>query len=328
MIIFICGEDTFRSRQKLQELKNKFIKDVDPSSNSIVYLAGNNLTMADLSEAIGARSLFVRKRLVIIENVFANQGEKILEKFYDYLKKQVDKKEKEDDNIVIFWDETSGAKLTTNKLFKYLSGQKYAQNFKKLSNTETATWIKKEVAARGAKIKPQAILSLASMFSGDLWQLNGEINKLINHKQAQLLAESEAVINEDDIELLCRGNVDANIFAFADAISNKNKASAMKLLEQELEAGVAEQYLLTMIIRQFRILLQVKEAVQSGATARKIASQLHLHPFVVQKSLAQTNGFSLQSLKNIFSSLVEVDKKTKTGQADFKSSISLLIAKV
>ncbi len=327
MIIFLYGEDTWRSRQKLHELKNKFVKDVDPSSNSIIYLAGNNLTMADLSEAIGARSLFVRKRLVIIENVFANQGEKLLEKFYDYLKKQVGKKEKDDDNIIIFWDENSGTKLSANKLFKYLSEQKYAQNFKKLSNTETAAWIKKEVANRGARIKPQAILSLASMFSGDLWQLNSEIDKLINHKQAQLLADSEALINEDDIELLCRGNVDANIFAFADAISNKNKASAMKLLEQELEAGVAEQYLLTMIIRQFRILLQVKEAVQSGATARKIASQLHLHPFVVQKSLAQVNGFTLQTLKNIFSSLVEIDKKTKTGQADFKSAISLLIAK-
>jgi DNA polymerase III subunit delta len=327
MIIFLYGEDTFRSRQKLKELKDKFIKDVDPSSNSIVYLAGNNLTMADLSEAIGARSLFVRKRLVVIENVFANQGDKLLEKFYDYLKKQVGKKENADDNIIIFWDETSGAKLSANKLFKYLGEQKYAQNFKKMSNTETAVWIKKEVANRGARIKPQAILSLASMFSGDLWQLNSEIDKLINHKQAQLLAESEAVINEDDIELLCRGNVDANIFAFADAISNKNKASAMKLLEQELEAGVAEQYLLTMIIRQFRILLQVKEAVQSGATTRKITSQLHLHPFVVQKSLAQVNGFTLQSLKNIFSSLVEIDRKTKTGQTDFKSAISLLIAK-
>jgi DNA polymerase III subunit delta len=328
MIIFIYGEDTFRSRQKLKELKDKFIKDVDPSGNSIINLAGNNLTMADLSEAIGARSLFVRKRLVIIENVFANKGEKLLEKFYDYLKKQVGKKENVDDNIIIFWDEISGAKLSANKLFKYLSEQKYAQNFKKLSNTEAAAWIKKEVSKRGARIKPQAILSLASMFGGDLWQLNSEIDKLINHKQAQLLAESEAVINEDDIELLCRGNVDANIFAFADAISNKNKASAMKLLEQELEAGVAEQYLLTMIIRQFRILLQVKEGVQSGATARKIASQLHLHPFVVQKSLAQVNGFTLQSLKNIFSSLVEIDRKTKTGQTDFKSAISLLIAKV
>lgn len=328
MIIFIYGEDTFRSRQKLKELKDKFIKDVDPSGNSVISLVGNNLTMADLSEAIGARSLFVRKRLVIIENVFANQGEKLLEKFYDYLKKQVGKKENADDNIIIFWDETSGAKLSANKLFKYLSEQKYAQNFKKLSNTETAAWIKKEVAARGAKIKPQAILSLASMFSGDLWQLNSEIDKLINHQQAQLLADSEALISEDDVELLCRGNVDANIFAFADAISNKNKASAMKLLEQELEAGVAEQYLLTMIIRQFRILLQIKEAAASGATTRKIASQLHLHPFVLQKSLAQINGFTMQSLKNIFSSLVEIDKKTKTGQADFKSAISLLIAKV
>lgn len=164
-----------------------------------------------------------------------------------------------------------------NKLFKFLSEQKYAQNFKKLSNTETAVWIK-EFTAREAKVKPQAVLNLASMFGSDLWQLNNEIEKLINFKKAQLLPESEAVISEEDVEALSRGKIDENIFALSDAIGNKNKAQAIKLLEQEMEAGVAEQYLLTMIIRQFKILLQVKEAIDAGMSQRKITSQLHFHP--------------------------------------------------
>lgn len=328
MIIFLYGEDTFRSRQKLRELKNKFIKEVDPDGNSIVILAGGNLTTGELSEAVGAQSLFTRKRLIIIENIFVNKREKLLEKADEYLKKKVGKKDKPDDNIIIFWDETTGEKLGSNKLFKYLSAQKYNQFFKKLSNTETAVWIKKEFTSRGAKAKPQSVLSLASMFSGDLWQLNNEIDKLINYKKAQLLTESEAIINEDDIGLTCRGNVDENIFALTDAISNKNKALAMKLFEQEIEAGVAETYLLAMIIRQFKILLQVKEAVANGMSSRKIINQLHLHPFVVQKCSAQVNGFSISLLKKVFSSLIEIDKNIKTGQTDFKAALSLLLVKI
>jgi len=142
------------------------------------------------------------------------------------------------------------------------------------------------------------------------------------------LPESEAVISEEDVEALSRGKIDENIFALSDAIGNKNKAQAIKLLEQEMEAGVAEQYLLTMIIRQFKILLQVKEAIDAGMSQRKITSQLHFHPFVVQKCSGQVGGFSSDLLKKIFSDLLEVDRKIKSGQGDFKAALSLMIAKI
>ena len=166
------------------------------------------------------------------------------------------------------------------------------------------------------------------MFGSDLWQLHNEIDKLVNFKKAQLLPESEAVINEEDVESLSRGNVDANIFALTDAIGNKNKALAIKLLEQEIEAGVAEQYLLTMVVRQFKILLQVKEAIETGMSPRKMTSQLHLHPYVVQKCSTQVRSFSMPLLKNIFSSLLEIDKAIKSGQGDFKSALDLMIVRI
>lgn len=328
MIIFLYGEDTFRSRKKLKEFKDKFIKEVDPNGSSLVFVDGETANLEKINEAVGARSLFTRKRMIIIERIFANKSEKILEKIYEYFKSKGKEKSDKDDNIIIFWDDISGAKLEKNKLFKFLGEQKITQNFKKLSNAEIICWIKNEVQARDAKIQPQAVSLLAGLFPGDLWQLNNEIDKLINHKKAQLLPESEAVISKEDIDLLCRGKIDENIFALTDAISNKNKALALSLFEKEIEAGMADAYLLTMIVRQFKILLQVKEAVENRMNPRKIASELQIHPFVVQKCLAQVNGFTLLSLKNIFSSLVEADRGIKTGQVDFKSAVSLLLAKL
>lgn len=327
MIIFLYGEDTFRSRQKLKELKDKFIKEVDPNGSSLAVVEGETATLEKINEAVGARSLFARKRMIIIERIFANKSEKILEKVFEYFKSKSKNKAEDNDNIIIFWDDISGAKLEKNKLFKFLSEQKITQNFKKLSNTETAAWIKSEVQAHDAKIQPPAALALASLFPSDLWQLHNEIEKLVNYKKAQLLPESEAVISADDVALLSRGKVDENIFALTDAISNRNKALALKLFEQEIEAGMPDVYLLTMIVRQFKILLQVKEAVENKMNPRKIASELQIHPFVVQKCLAQVNGFSLVQLKNIFSKLLEIDKGIKTGQTDFKSAISLLVTK-
>lgn len=330
MIIFLYGEDTFRSRQKLKELKDKFIKEVDPSGNNIFNIDGGKAAIGAIKEVIGARSLFVRKRMIIIENIFSNKSEKVQEGICEYLKSQLklEKKSEQGDNVIIFWEEISGDKQKSNKLFKFLSEQKITQNFKKLSNTETVNWIKNETQLRGAKIDASTASALAGMFNGDLWQLNNEINKLINYKQAQLLPESEVIIVMDDVEALSSGNVNENIFALTDAISNKNKALTMSLFEKELAAGVADTYLLTMVIRQFKILLQVKEASDLGMSPHKMTSQLHLHPFVVQKCSSQVRGFSLLALKEIFSSLIEIDKKMKTGQVDFKVALSLLFAKI
>jgi len=128
--------------------------------------------------------------------------------------------------------------------------------------------------------------------------------------------------------MLVRGNFDENIFALTDAISNKNNSLAAKLLEEQIEAGLADAYLINMIIRQFRILLQIRQALDSGQSSRQMISALRLHPFIVQKGINQVRRFDLDSLKNILSKLVEIDFKMKTGQADARTMLNLLIARI
>lgn len=337
MIIFFYGEDTYRSRQKLKELKNKFLREVDPQGSSLAVIDGENTTLAEINKAIGTSSLFARKRMVVIERIFAHKDKLIFDKVYYYFKKDftsagnAKSKREKSDNIIIFWDDISGQEMANIKLWQFLSKQKYAQNFKPLSNTETTNWLKKEVAARGAKIGHQAAFSLTGLFGSNLWQLDNEINKLISYKQGQdkklIAGKKEITIEVEDVENLTRGNIDENIFALTDAISHKNKALAMKFFEKEIEAGVTENSLIFMIIRQFRILLQVRQGIDKGHSSRKIISLLKLHPFVVRKCLIQVRNFSLPTLKNILRHLINIDKVVKSGQADYKSALSMLIAR-
>jgi DNA polymerase-3 subunit delta len=83
-----------------------------------------------------------------------------------------------------------------------------------------------------------------------------------------------------------------------------------------------------MISRQIRILLMTRQALDSGVNPRRLAPELKLHPYVAQKSAAQAAKFKLIDLKNIFSRLVEIDYKLKTGQAEANSTINLLMAKI
>ena len=331
MIIFLYGDDTYRSREKLKQIKSKFKKELDQNSSSLDILDGEKIDLEKINEIVAAPSLFVKRRMVVIENIFKNKNKDIFKALNDYLKKK-SKSEGEQDTIIVFWEESGLNKFKTNVFFKFLSKEKIVQEFKILNNTETINWVKKEFKRRNGLIKGQAAVQLASIFSSNLWQLSNEINKLINFKRGEQpgLIDIDQIVEIEfkDVENLVRGSADENIFALTDSISAKNRSKALELFENELSAGVTETYLLVMIIRQFKILIQVRAALDSGLSARKIQNELKLHPYVIQKASVQARNFSIDLLKNLYREVVDIDYQLKTGQSDAKTALTLMIAKI
>ena len=347
MIIFLYGEDSFRSRFKLNELKNKYLKEIDSLGSGLKVLAGAKTTFTEITEAVSPSSLLSKRRLIIIEDIFANKDREIFGKLLGYFK---NKNQQDGDNIIIFWEsnvkmkkiknillpfiiEADGRDKPLNKaqaeLFKLLAEQKYSyRSFNLLSNTELASWVKKETTARGGKISIKSAELLVGLVGTDSWQINSEIDKLISYKATAKLTEAVAEIEAQDIKNLVRGSFSDNIFSLTDAISLRNKALAVKLFDELLESGLEGRYLLNMFIRQFRILLQIRQAVDSGLGPRQMASLLKLHPFVLQKGLGQARNFNLSTLKNILSQLIKIDYFSKSGQGDYITGLNMLIAKI
>ena len=73
MIIFLFGADSFRSKRLLQDMKTKFIREVDAESNSLDMIDGQVVEFKTIEEKINTGSLFARKRMIIIENIFKNK---------------------------------------------------------------------------------------------------------------------------------------------------------------------------------------------------------------------------------------------------------------
>jgi len=80
-----------------------------------------------------------------------------------------------------------------------------------------------------------------------------------------------------------------------------------------------------MIIRQFRILLKTKSALEEGVAENKLASYLSLHPFVIKKSMASVKLYSLENLKEIYYKLLGLDQKMKSSKLKSKTLIDLFI---
>ena len=320
MLFFLHGEDSYRSRQKLKQLKNKFLKDVDPSGLNLVILDGLKLTPTEFREAVSVSSFLAKKRMVIVENlVFKAKSKKAHEGIVEYL----NSKEFPKDTIVIFIEDGKAprGKLSENLLYQKLRNEKYAQEFKLLSGSQLSKWIAAEVTTRGGKIESQAVEALAAGLGPELWAVSHEIDKLIAFV-------GNKKIEEKDIEESAKLKIDDNIFHFTDALAGKRKAQGLQLIRDQFNQGANALYLLKMITRQYRILIMIADLLERKMTSRQIATRLSLHPYVIEKSLSQVRKYSLKELKEIYKKLLEIDYKIKTSQATPEVLFDLFISEV
>lgn len=333
MIFFLYGQDTFRSRRKLKEIKQKFLAEVDPTGGSVTSIGPDEISLSRLSQAAAAASLLSRRRLVIVERLFDRKEAGLFAEIANYLEKPSAGLE---DNILVFWDEVAsedkGLTKERGRLFRFLAGQKLAQEFKPLSNAELTAWVQKEVGGRGGQISREAAVHLVALAGGDLWQIDQEIDKLVHYKAGQKLRlggqTAPDKIETADVRELVVGVFDEQVFALTDALSARNRALSAKLLEEQLRGGESDEYLLYMITRQFRILTQVRQALDSGVPSRSLAKELKLHPFVAQKSASQVRNFSLEQLKRLLAELIGIDYQVKTGRVRPRTALDQLLARL
>ncbi len=322
MIFFLYGENTFLSHQKLEEIKNKFLREVDTQGDSLHFLDGETLTMDELNRAVAPASLFSRKRMIIISDFFQNKDETIFDAVLNYLKNKLNT-----ENIIIFRERQSltltNIKKSQKKLFLFLNSKQekitiFSQEFKNLTHHQMNSWLKQEFEKRNKKISLQNINLISSLLENDLWRAYNEVEKISNYS-------NETEISEKEIKIFIKGKFNDNIFLLTDAIATKNTNQAVRILEEQFELGVSEQYLFAMILRQFKLLLKTKSFLKNNPTRQNLAKELKIHPFVAKKTIQQSSNFSLQNLKKIFSKLLLIDKKIKTGESNLKTELSLLI---
>jgi DNA polymerase-3 subunit delta len=82
-----------------------------------------------------------------------------------------------------------------------------------------------------------------------------------------------------------------------------------------------------MLVRQFRILLQVKTLVGSGMNDFSIANKLGLRKFIVDQSIRQVRHFSEEDLKKALFDCLEYEVFIKTGKMEDQLSVEMIILK-
>ena len=329
MLYILLGQDDFSLRQSLEEIK-KGIGDQTLLATNTITLDGQKVTLDQLRTVCETVPFLAEKRLVIING--------LLERFEPKSKPSrkrkitgVTNQQNEykslvacishipDSTILVLID---GRIRSNNPLFRELSAKAEVRSFPLLSDTRLRQWIQRRVSEGDGSISPPAVDLLAGLVGANLWVMANEIDKLI------LFALGRR-IEEEDVKLVVSYVQQANVFAMVDAILEFKAGVAEQSLQQLLQRGAAPAYLLAMLSRQVRMVVQVKELRNQGKPKTEIQNRLGLaSEFALRKTLEQAGRYSWERLKDVYHKLLEADLAIKTGKYKDELALNILIAEL
>jgi DNA polymerase-3 subunit delta len=327
MLYILYGRDDFSLNQAVEKIKVN-LGDRETVATNTTNLEGKNLNLSELKNKCDVAPFLSSHRLVIVDGLLgrfevktskprsgrgkSGNGLGEWEDFPSYIERMPEA------TVLVLVDEEV---MGHNPLLKKLTPLAEVRTFHLLRGRDLKAWVRQMVKEQGGDITPQAVNLLAELIGGDLWAMNGEIQKLLLYSQ-------ERPISEDDVRQLVSHVQEANIFGLVDAVAEGRTELAQRILHRLYDDGVAPTYILVMITRQFRLIAQARE-LGKGLSRPQIQDRLGLkQSYVVDKTLSQSKLYDFEGVKRAYDKLLETDLAIKTGKYSDKLALELLVTEL
>ncbi|GAB6990701.1 DNA polymerase III subunit delta [Paenibacillus pini] len=208
------------------------------------------------------------------------------------------------------------------KIVKAVKSSGIALSFMPMGGDELLRWVEKRFKDGGCITTAGASEMLINNAGTQLQTLSAEVDKLC------LYAGAGGTINPEIVEQLVARSTEQNIFVLIEHIANLRLEQALAIFYELLKQREEPIKIASLISRQFRIILQVKDLAGQSYSQQQIASQLSLHPYAVKIAGEQARKFQAAQLRQILSSLGELDYQMKTGKMDKVLGIELFLLRL
>lgn len=314
MIIWVYGEDTFRSRQKLKDLIAKFKQKFDTGGLNLIVFK-EKWEPDELIQAVSSAPFLAPKKMVIVENLASRIKEKDIQAMAGYWAKIPES------TILVFWEEEN---KPLEKFFSAMPKKDvFYYKYELLSSDEIKKWLMAKAKEKNLDIDARTLDLLFNKVGYDLWCLNSEMDKLgARAAGAKITAEHMGELIDTKLE--------DNVFIFCNLIAQRKTSRALQALEELLKSGLSEGEIMNKLVWQLKVLLKVKSYFEDNAAPaeQSAAKELGLHPFVVKKARPLLKGFETGALKNIYQKTLELDQDIKLGRVQAKLGLELLVSQI
>lgn len=331
MIHLFHGEEEFGKSEAMAVLRRSISDDPSLIDINVTALDGRTVTSDEIRHHCDVPPFLGEYRLVVISDLLARlagskskQGDMTTAaaSFEDWLLRYLPGVA-ETTHLVLAESKSVSARHRVLALVAGLGnlGDVRAFTAPTIKGGELTQWVEQRARSKGTRLETGVASDLATFVGPNLRLLDSELDKLALYAAGRPVAKT-------DVRLLVPYAQEANIFDMVDALGNRQTSQALRLLAQLYNEGAHPLYLLTMIVRQFRILLQVKELVGQGLNKDAVAQRLGLHSYPAGKGVSQAQRYSEQQLQSIFDRLLDTDVAIKTGRMEASLALYLLVVEL
>ena len=269
---------------------------------------GTAVDVKKMESSVGTMPFFAEKRVILAEGTgwFSKTNEEAAAMI----------KSIPDSSLVIFVEKEVDKRTATYKAVEKCG---HVAFFAEQQLEEIQKWIVAKVNAHHQKITNGAVDALIKCAGLNMTAISTELEKVY-----AFCAEKE-FIGREDVEALCHVKAEDRVFDMIQYMATKKREEALKLYYDLLELRESPTGILSLIERQFRILIAVKPLAAKGMNKKAIADELDLKPFVVDKAMYQARFFSQEDLIEALKDTAEYDRQSKFGEISDRMAVELLL---
>jgi len=303
------GEERFLVSLYERRIRGAVLDGATYADMNVSLLEGRTVGSNDILMASATLPFMASRRLVIVRDsgLFASgrkQESEDVAKLFEGLPQST---------TLIFVEEEVDRRL---KIHKKAVEHGFVADFSTPSESQLLAWVERELKKAGKSIRREDASLILRYAEYSMFAISSEMEKLVAFAEG-------GHITQEDIEAVCIKPGDARIFELIDAVVAGDYPKAMVRLE-----GLTDTHplvVITMLARQFRIILLCGDCAKRGMQPGEIARATALRPFQVSSALRQAKGFEPAELARRIEYCAQADYAIKTGQMADHLALELLI---
>ncbi len=174
------------------------------------------------------------------------------------------------------------------------------------TDRDKSDFVANEFRSQGRKATPEAVRALVEALGKDVRELASAC--------AQLVSDTQGVIDDKLVEVYHGGKVEATGFRVADATMAGHAGEALGLLRHAIATGVDPVPIVAVLASQLRQLVKVGSA--GRGSSQQVAKELGMAPWQVDKARRLVGHWDPQGLTVAIQAVAAADFEVKGGGRD------------
>jgi DNA polymerase-3 subunit delta len=194
------------------------------------------------------------------------------------------------------------------RFFRALAEKGKLVGFYPLSEKEQTHWIRIQAKQLGNSITDEAITVLLERIGSSLAELNLELEKISLRKK-----RGQSIEEEDVVEMSGSTRTESP-FDLTRSLGRTDWRNTVRLLHRNLEQGEPPLLLLSLVLRQLRLIWRALEMQKTGCLKREIEGNLRIHPRMAHDFWKQVENFPLGALRQLWPLTQRIDEALKSSR--------------